>query len=137
MELAIFIYLVETICREEQAGGSGWVLIIALGIVFSVIVLVLQKLPLENSNDSDNRALGEFLGRLAPKRVFVFFCAWALVWNLIPSQRTAYTMLGAYGVQSFATAVYENEQAKRIAANSLNLVESAISKYQKEFEGTK
>lgn len=41
-------------------------------------------------------------------------------------------MLGAYGIQTFATTVYENEQAKRIAANSLNLVEAAISKYEKE-----
>ncbi|AZV01861.1 hypothetical protein [Aeromonas phage Akh-2] len=137
MELALFIYLVETICREEQAGGSGWAFIMALGIICSAIVLVLQKLPLKDSKDSDNRAFGEFLERLAAKKVLVFFCAWALVWNLIPSQRTAYTMLGAYGVQSFATAVYENDQAKRIATNSLNLVESAISKYQKEFEGTK
>lgn len=137
MELAIFIYLVETICREEVVGGSGWAFLIGLGMILSAVAMVLQKLPLEESESDDNRAFGKFLNGLAAKKALVFFCAWAIVWNLIPSQRTAYTMLGAYGVQSFATAVYENEQAKRIAANSLNLVESAISKYQKEFEDKK
>lgn len=137
MELAIFIYLVETICREDVAGGSGWVLVMALGIIFPAIVMVLQKLPLEDSKDADNRAFGAFMKNLPAKKIFVIFCTWAVLWNIVPSQRTAYTMLGAYGVQSFATAVYENEQAKRIAANSLNLVESAISKYQKEFEDKK
>lgn len=132
MELAFFIYLVETICREEQPGGSGWALVIALGIVCSGLVAVLQKIPLQNSRDYDSRNLGEFLEKLAAKKMLVIFCLWAVLWNLLPSQKTAYTMLGAYGIQTFATTVYENEQAKRIAANSLNLVEAAISKYEKE-----
>lgn len=130
MELALFIYLAETICRDET--GSPWILLFVLLLVFSFIGWVLRKVGLEDSNDRDNAALGKFLLN-APLGKIIIACMLGLLWNsVLPTQKTAYTMLGAYGIQTFANSVYENEQAKRIAVNSLNLVEKAISKYEKE-----
>ena len=130
MDLALFIYLAETICRDET--DSPWILLFVLLLVFSLIGWVLRKVGLEDSKDRDNAALGKFLLN-APLGKIIIACILGLLWNsALPTQKTAYTMLGAYGIQTFATTVYENEQAKRIAANSLNLVEAAISKYEKE-----
>lgn len=130
MELAFFIYLVDTICRDGK--GSGWILLTVVIMVFSCIGWVLRRLNLEESKDKDNAALGRFLTRLPLGKIIICCAVFSTIYSLIPSQKTAYTMLGAYGIQTFATTVYENEQAKRIATNSLNLVEAAISKYEKE-----
>lgn len=130
MELALFIYLAETVCRDET--GSPWILLFVLLLVFSLIGWVMRKIGLEDSRDRDNAAFGKFLLNV-PLGKIIIACMFALLWNsVLPTQKTAYTMLGAYGIQTFATTVYENEQAKRIATNSLNLVEAAISKYEKE-----
>lgn len=130
MELALFIYLAETVCRDET--GSPWIILFVLLLIFSLIGWFLRKVGLEGSKDSDNAAFGRFLLNV-PLGKIIIACMLALLWNsVLPTQKTAYTMLGAYGIQTFATTVYENEQAKRIAANSLNLVEAAISKYEKE-----
>lgn len=130
MELAIFIYLVDTICRDGD--GSGWILLTVVIMVFSCIGWVLRRFSLEESYDSDTASFGRFLVRLPLGKIIICCAVFSTVYSLIPSQKTAYTMLGAYGIQTFATTVYENEQAKRIATNSLNLVEAAISKYEKE-----
>lgn len=130
MELAFFIYLVDTICRD--GGGSPWIALVVLLMVFSCVGWVLRNLSLEESKDKDNAAFGRFLIRLPLGKTIICCAVFSVMYSLIPSQKTAYTMLGAYGIQTFATTVYENEQAKRIATNSLNLVEAAISKYEKE-----
>lgn len=121
MELALFIYLAETICTN---GGESWYAFL-LGIFFilSILALIVSKI--------DPKEFGN-LAKLPLKTVICVSGALLMLFMITPSQKTAYTMLGAYGIQTFATTVYENEQAKRIAANSLNLVEAAISKYEKE-----
>lgn len=130
MELALFIYLAETVCRDEA--GSPWIVLFVLLLIFSLIGWFLRKVGFENSRAPDSAAFGKFLLNV-PLGKIIIVCMLALLWNsVLPTQKTAYTMLGAYGIQTFATTVYENEQAKRIAANSLNLVEAAISKYEKE-----
>lgn len=121
MELAFFIYLVDTICTD--GGESGYAAILAVLMVASGLLYVGLKL-----NPSEFGAVKA----LPLKPVFFLSIVLLVLFRLTPSQKTAYTMLGAYGIQTFATTVYENEQAKRIAANSLNLVEAAISKYEKE-----
>lgn len=126
MELAFFIYLVETICvKEIPAGGSasGYVLLISLLFFLSIVGIVVSKV--------DPGTFGN-LNKIPLKSTFGLTGLLIVLHMLTPNQKTAYTMLGAYGIQTFATAVYENDQAKRIATNSLNLVEAAISKYEKE-----
>lgn len=121
MELAFFIYLVDTICTK--GGESGYAFLIGAFFILSMVGSIVSKL------DPDT------FGNVAklPLRATSYITGILLVlFMLTPSQKTAYTMLGAYGIQTFATTVYENEQAKRIATNSLNLVEKAISKYEKE-----
>ncbi|AVR76062.1 hypothetical protein AhSzw1_26 [Aeromonas phage AhSzw-1] len=121
MELALFIYLAETICTKE--GESGYAFLLGIFFVLSIVATILSRI--------DPKEFGN-LAKL-PLRTVIYVSGVLLVLFMItPSQKTAYTMLGAYGIQTFATTVYENEQAKRIAANSLNLVEAAISKYEKE-----
>lgn len=121
MELALFIYLAETICTKE--GESGYAFLLGIFFVLSIVATILSRV--------DPKEFGN-LAKL-PLRTVIYVSGVLLVLFMItPSQKTAYTMLGAYGIQTFATTVYENEQAKRIAANSLNLVEAAISKYEKE-----
>lgn len=121
MELALFIYLAETICTK--GGESGYAFLLGIFFVLSIVATILSRV--------DPKEFGN-LAKL-PLRTVIYTSGVLLVLFMItPSQKTAYTMLGAYGIQTFATTVYENEQAKRIAANSLNLVEAAISKYEKE-----
>lgn len=132
MELAFFIYLVDTICKDPVGGGSPWMFFAVIIMVFSCVGWVLRRINLEESKNQDNAAFGRFLGRLPLGKIIICCAVFSTIYSLIPSQKTAYTMLGAYGIQTFATTVYENEQAKRIATNSLNLVEAAISKYEKE-----
>lgn len=121
MELALFIYLAETICTKE--GDSEYVIFLGFLFSLSLIAAILSKVdPTEFGN----------LAKLPLKTIMAVSGVLIVLFMLTPSQKTAYTMLGAYGIQTFATTVYENEQAKRIAANSLNLVEAAISKYEKE-----
>lgn len=122
MELAFFIYLVDTICTK--GGESGYAFLIGGFFFLSMGGSIASKL--------DPASFGN-VSKL-PLRTTSYITGILLVlFMLTPSQKTAYTMLGAYGIQTFATTVYENEQAKRIATNSLNLVEAAISKYEKEF----
>lgn len=121
MELAFFIYLVDTICTT--GGESGYAFLIGALFSLSMVGSIISKI--------DPDSFGN-LSKL-PMRATSYITGILLVlFMLTPSQKTAYTMLGAYGIQTFATTVYENEQAKRIATNSLNLVEKAISKYEKE-----
>jgi hypothetical protein len=121
MELAFFIYLAETICTKS--GESGYAAIIGMLFLLSMIGIVVGKV--------DPGAIGD-LNKVPLKPTFYISSLLLVLYMLTPSQKTAYTMLGAYGIQTFATAVYKNDQAKRIATNSLNLVEDAISKYEKE-----
>lgn len=122
MELAIFIYLIDTICTRPD---SLYVAALLCCVVLSAICMVLSKLVEEFSA----------LGKLNSKPLLIACLVLLGIYMLVPSQKTAYTMLGAYGIQIFATTVYENDQAKRIATNSLNLVEAAISKYEKDLKG--
>lgn len=121
MELALFIYLAETICTKD--GESGYAFFLGTLFILSILALIVSKV--------DPKEFGN-LAKLPLKTIMVVSGVLIVLFMLTPSQKTAYTMLGAYGIQTFATTVYENEQAKRIAANSLNLVEAAISKYEKE-----
>lgn len=121
MELAFFIYLAETICTKE--GESGYAFLLGVFFVLSIAATVVSRI--------DPRDFGN-LAKLPLKTVTTIAGVLLVLYMVTPSQKTAYTMLGAYGIQTFATTVYENEQAKRIATNSLNLVEAAISKYEKE-----
>ena len=131
MELALFIYLIDTICPNPE---SGWIEVFVLTLFLSSMALFIRWIKLEESDNSDNKALG-IAFKAAPLKTIIFTCLICLVArNFIPTQKTAYTMLGAYGIQTFATTVYTNEQAKRIATNSLNLVETAISKYTEEMK---
>lgn len=126
MELAFFIYLVDTICTD--GGESGYALLLIMSALISGLLYVGQKL---NPYDFGKTEV------LPLRTIFTVSSILLVLFTLTPSQKTAYTMLGAYGIQTFATTVYENEQAKRIATNSLNLVEAAISKYEKEFSAGK
>ena len=121
MELALFIYLVDTICTD--GGESGYAFFLGTLLILSILASIASKI--------DPKEFGN-LAKLPLKTTLSVSGVLLLLFMLTPSQKTAYTMLGAYGIQTFATTVYENEQAKRIAANSLNLVEAAISKYEKE-----
>lgn len=121
MELALFIYLAETICTK--GGESGYAFLLGIFFVLSMIGSIISKI--------DPGSFGN-LSKLPLRTVTYVSGILIVLFMITPSQKTAYTMLGAYGIQAFATTVYENEQAKRIAANSLNLVEAAISKYEKE-----
>ncbi|MGL4519650.1 MAG: hypothetical protein ACRCUJ_08250 [Phocaeicola sp.] len=121
MELALFIYLTETICTK--GGESGYAFLIGVFFVFSIAGSVLSRVGPQDFSS---------LSKLPLKTVAGISGVLLVLYMLTPSQKTAYTMLGAYGIQTFASSVYENEQAKRIATNSLNLVEAAISKYEKE-----
>ena len=121
MELALFIYLAETICTK--GGESGYAFLLGIFFVLSIVAIILSRV--------DPKEFGN-LAKLPLRTVTYISGILIVLFMITPSQKTAYTMLGAYGIQTFATTVYENEQAKRIAANSLNLVEAAISKYEKE-----
>ena len=123
MELALFIYLAETICTK--GGESGYAFLIGALFSLSMIGSIISKI--------DPGSFGN-LSKLPLRTVTYVSGILIVLFMITPSQKTAYTMLGAYGIQTFATTVYENEneQAKRIAANSMNLVEAAISKYEKE-----
>lgn len=51
------------------------------------------------------------------------FCAWALI--LLPSEKTAYTMVGAYAAQKVA----ENDKVQQMSGKVLTIIEQKLDGY--------
>ena len=64
------------------------------------------------------------------KRVFAVLCITSLLLLFIPSEKTAYMMVGAYSAQRVA----ENPKVQEMSGKVLKIVESKLDKYVEEAE---
>lgn len=120
MEFVWIIYLIEVICGSWV--GVGFIL---------VTVLTLSSFGFVLGRIIDDE-MPEGFRKIPFGKIVVFSSLIMFVGNFIPSKQTAYLMLGAYGVQSVAETVGKNEEVQKLGKRTLSLVETAISKYEKE-----
>lgn len=134
MELVWIIYLIEVVTNVEM-----WGLSIGVGIfsVLSVAYLLISAIQADTTRDIYFKdRLDVYFKTIKNKSLilpFVLVFGFGSLFNsLLPSKDTAYLMLGAYGVQSVAETVGKNEEVQKLGKRTLSLVETAISKYEKE-----
>lgn len=123
MELVWIIYLIEVVCGSSWA-GVGFIL--AMGMILSAAGFVFGRIIDDETSEG--------LRKIPFGKIVIFSSLIMFVGNFIPSKQTAYLMLGAYGVQTVAETVGKNKEVQKIGRSTLKLVNSAIEKYQKEFE---
>lgn len=123
MELMWIIYFVEVICQPMV--GLSFMLFTA-GFFSSVGYAISKFMDSEEVSGLQKVPFGK-----------IAITCWILllIGNFIPSQKSAYLMLGAYGVQGVAETVGKSKEVQEIGKSTLKLVNSAIEKYQKELEG--
>lgn len=121
MELMWIIYLIEVVCSSWS--GVGFIL--ALVLIFSVAGFVMIRAIGEAETPED-------FYKIPFGKIVIFSSLILFLGNFIPSKQTAYLMLGAYGVQTVAETVGKNEEVQKLGKRTLSLVETAISKYEKE-----
>jgi hypothetical protein len=125
MELALIIYLVSLVDSVNN-------LAVAFVILFFVAVSVspFAWMVFDTNGDAD---------KFWPmsKRCFLavraYLIAAILILVFLPSEKTAYTMLAAYGVQHVA----ENPQVQELAGDSLKVLNKAMKEYLADDEPAK
>lgn len=134
MELAIFVYVIETLL-EIDVIPSYWVFVIAYGTYIAIACVVAG-----GKNDLyDTPFKDTFKAMVNPtKKWAIIVISTVFVLNLIgsfiPSKDTAYKMAAAYGVGEMYKAASQSEEVQRLTAKSLQVLEASMDKYLEEPE---
>lgn len=128
MDLALLVYGISVMGKLSALLGG---IVIFSIVAFGVGLLVRAFHAKETWHDSrDNDVYGarrEFATRVLKwSGGVVLGCS--LVLTLIPSEKTAYTMVGAYAAQKVA----ENENVQRISGKVLAVIEQKLDTYIQE-----
>jgi len=129
MELALFIYLIETVL-----GGTflpSYFAVVGSTLMLVIIVLALWVLVEDEMEDGERNFVADFILKnkgLILKLYIVFFVL-KFFGGLLPSQETAYKMAAAYGISEVVVAAKQSEDVKRIAGKSLMMIETSIDKF--------
>jgi hypothetical protein len=120
MELALIIYLVDAVDNLKHMAFAV-LIFLSTAAVFAPMLLAVLEIEIQPVWQKISRAVTYSL--IASVLVIVF----------VPSQKTAYTMLAAYGVQHVA----ENPQVQELAGDSLKVLNKAMKEYLADDEPTK
>jgi len=118
MDLALLVYVISLL----HGIGSFFFAIIIMCCAVTVINGIYWIDISAYSNDYENKLVG------IRNRVWKAFwvgvvCAWALI--LLPTEKTAYTMVGAYAAQKVA----ENDKVQQMSGKVLTIIEQKLDSY--------
>lgn len=116
MEFALVIYLINLLSKINE---------IAVILFFLILVSLVLIAPWVMF-DIDKEVI-ETIKRVVKPFIFVVSFL-AVICIFVPSEKTMYSMLAAYGVQS----VSENPDVQQIAGNSLKVLDKAMKEYLDE-----
>lgn len=124
MELVWIIYLIDVVDSVKGFSALAVGLMLVLGLAVFAVSLFFA---LEDKPEKITPALKTMrAGKITLWCLIVIFLC-----KLIPSQDTAYKMLAAYGVSEIS----QNDDVKKLAGKSLQVIEKAMDKYIKDSEG--
>jgi len=126
MSLALIVYLINVIPGIGfLAFVLGFCCVVAAGLSIFWIVSVLDSYMNTNSAEckQELKRPKKFIKNLLTSAIGLFFVA-----IVIPSEKTLYTMLAAYGVEKVAT----NEKTQEILGNGVDILNLQLQKYKEE-----
>ena len=132
MELAFVVYLIGVLPAIAQVlsvvGGVGSFLLILVGCILLVTSRNITCYSWDNPNEvAENRRVCAAWGKRSLKlSILTLFIA--LFTQLIPSERTMYTMVAAYAGQKIA----ETPQAAQIANDGVDVLKELLAKAKRE-----
>ena len=115
MDLALLVYAISTLEGVKAILGG----LVALSIVICVALFIYMGD--QYGDDNKNKAW-------AWKRIKMWFAAGLaslFFFALLPTQKTAYTMVGAYAAQKVA----ENERVQQLSGKVLKIIEQKLDDY--------
>lgn len=115
MDLALLVYAISTLEGVKAILGG----LVALSIVICVALFIYMGD--QYGDDNKNKAW-------AWKRIKMWFAtglASLFFFALLPTQKTAYTMVGAYAAQKVA----ENERVQQLSGKVLKIIEQKLDDY--------
>lgn len=130
MDLVWIIYLIQLSDKISSASLSGAWPLLVIGSFLLLLGYVILNI-VEGADEKEAAVVARLKGLVkATSKVFlptmiVYISVKSAAITLAPSKETAYTMLAAYGVQE----VYQNEDVKRLAGKSLEVLESYMDKH--------
>lgn len=118
MDLALLVYAISLL----SGIGKFFFTIIVLAVI-TAIANGLYWVDISSYNENYKEKVVAI-----KKRVWAAFwvgvgCAWALI--LLPSEKTAYTMVGAYAAQK----VSENDKVQQMSGKVLTIIEQKLDSY--------
>lgn len=134
MSLVLIVYLIGVLPALTGLlcfiGGFGSFALIFGGVVMTFVSNFITKYSWDNQAEFDNKkaALGRWGKRclkFAPLTLFIAMCS-----ALIPSERTMYTMVAAYGVEK----VIANPEVQSIASDGADVLKQLLAKAKKELQ---
>lgn len=113
MELALLVYLIATISNIKVA--SGIIMVIA-GITTFISVIAWSNEYHQKSIDT---------AKLWAKRSLIVFSIFTTIVVLTPTEKTSYTMIGAYAAQK----VSEDPRVQQLSGKVLKVIENKLDEY--------
>lgn len=123
MELVWIIYFIEVICQPMIGLG-----VIMAMVTFAATAGYFMRMFIEEE------PYHERLNKVPFGKIAIICSTLLILSNFIPSKNGAYVMLGAYGVQSVAETIGKNQEVQQIGKRTLSIVETALTKYEKELK---
>lgn len=117
MELAFIIYLIDVLC------GKGLSFLLALTSMLGLLWFTYVYLYIFVGDERESEEAKLTLERSKKGKKYIWIALLLLVF--IPSEKTAYKMLAAYGVQS----IVENPKVQELGSKSLQVLEKAMNEY--------
>ena len=118
MDLALLVYAISTLEGIKAITGS------LVGLSALICLALFIYMGDQYGDDNKNKAW-------AWKRIKLWFssCLFCLfVFVMLPTQKTAYTMVGAYAAQKVA----ENEKVQQLSGKVLTIIEQKLDDYIEE-----
>lgn len=113
MSLALIVYLISVIPNVSTAASIIF-LLICFGAIFPIMLGFIE---------------GEWKPfKAVYKKIVILVSVCLTLMIFIPSERTMYTMLAAYGVEKVAT----NEKTQDILGNGVDILNLQLQKYKEE-----
>lgn len=124
MSLAILVYLIALLDNISIA--------IAPILAISLMTLIISSIVYCATNGNSYEVLTTLEAKKWAKRAFIVLCLSNSIKILLPSEKTAYVMVGAYAAQKIA----EDPKVQQLSGKVLTIVEQKLDSYIAEASKT-